>query len=205
VRYLIVLLSLILLAGCASKPILKASQTQSTAIVAPTASSVAPAVQSAPIASESLSAANLQPPATLDPNEIDCMATAIYEEARGETEKGKIGVGYVVMNRVKSKRWPPTVCEVVYQCSTRASPHSRRRSRICQFGWAAQRVRIVDARSYAHAQDLARLIMLGFAPNPIGRCTYFHSTAERTPRGRKYAMKIRVDHHLFYEYQLADL
>ena len=48
-------------------------------------------------------------------NELLCMAKNIYFESRGEPEAGMFTVGFVTMNRVRDKRWPNTICKVVYQ------------------------------------------------------------------------------------------
>lgn len=47
--------------------------------------------------------------------EIACLALNIYHEARGEGIKGMRAVASVVMNRVRSKLFPDTVCDVVSQ------------------------------------------------------------------------------------------
>ena len=44
-----------------------------------------------------------------------CLALAIYHEARGEAEIGQIAVAQVILNRAKSRKYPATVCGVVYQ------------------------------------------------------------------------------------------
>lgn len=43
-----------------------------------------------------------------------CLAKNIYFEARGESVKGQIAVALVTLNRVKDRRYPNTVCGVVY-------------------------------------------------------------------------------------------
>lgn len=48
-------------------------------------------------------------------NDLMCLATNIYHEARGEPEAGQFLVGFVTMNRVRDPRWPGSVCKVVYQ------------------------------------------------------------------------------------------
>lgn len=48
-------------------------------------------------------------------SELRYMTTIIYCEARGESYAGKKAVGIVVMNRVKSKKFPDSVKEVIYQ------------------------------------------------------------------------------------------
>jgi len=53
-------------------------------------------------------------PARLD-RQTQCLAQAIYFEARGEPLEGQLAVGQVVMNRVESDAYPDTTCEVVFQ------------------------------------------------------------------------------------------
>lgn len=47
--------------------------------------------------------------------EEDCLASAVYFEARGESVEGQLAVADVVLNRVKSDKYPDTICEVVEQ------------------------------------------------------------------------------------------
>lgn len=46
---------------------------------------------------------------------IDLLAKAIYAEARGESLKGQIAVGAVIINRLNSPDFPNTVYDVLYQ------------------------------------------------------------------------------------------
>ena len=43
-----------------------------------------------------------------------CMALNIYHEARSENMAGKFAVADVVLNRVNDRRYPDTVCGVIY-------------------------------------------------------------------------------------------
>lgn len=47
--------------------------------------------------------------------ELRCLALNIYFEARGEAPEGQLAVALVSMNRVHSKRYPNSVCRVVWQ------------------------------------------------------------------------------------------
>ena len=47
--------------------------------------------------------------------EQECLARAVYFEARGESLEGQLAVADVVLNRVASERYPDTICEVVVQ------------------------------------------------------------------------------------------
>jgi len=57
-----------------------------------------------------------------------CLAKAIYNEARGEPEKGQWAVAQVILNRVAHRAYPSTICGVVYQ---NAEKFNR-----CQFSFA---------------------------------------------------------------------
>jgi len=50
-----------------------------------------------------------------------CLAEAVYYEARSEVKSGQMAVAEVVLNRVKSKHYPNTVCGVVYQGAERST------------------------------------------------------------------------------------
>ena len=47
--------------------------------------------------------------------EQDCLASAVYFEARGEPLEGQLAVAEVVLNRARSGRYPSTICAVVRQ------------------------------------------------------------------------------------------
>ncbi|HEX3677218.1 MAG TPA: cell wall hydrolase [Sphingomicrobium sp.] len=47
--------------------------------------------------------------------ETNCLATAVYFEARGESLEGQLAVARVVINRSSSGRYPPDWCGVVKQ------------------------------------------------------------------------------------------
>ena len=78
--------------------------------------------------------------------EIKCLALNIYFEARGEPQNGQFAVAAVTMNRVKSHKFPNTVCKVVWQ---------RR-----QFSWThdGKSDRPRDKKAWQQAKDLAELV-----------------------------------------------
>lgn len=57
-----------------------------------------------------------------------CLALALYHEARGEPLEGQKAVGLTILNRVASKAYPSTICDVVFQNSHRLNA--------CQFSFA---------------------------------------------------------------------
>jgi len=48
-------------------------------------------------------------------NDVELLARLIHGEARGEPYVGMVAVGAVVLNRVKSSRFPNTIAGVIYQ------------------------------------------------------------------------------------------
>jgi len=76
---------------------------------------------------------------SLPNEEISCLAKNIYFEAKNQGTGGWLAVSFVTLNRVKDRRYPNTICGVVYQGQTRPSwqdpeimiPTRHR----CQFSW----------------------------------------------------------------------
>jgi len=50
-----------------------------------------------------------------DTQEQDCLASAVYFEARGEQLEGQLAVAEVVLNRTTSGKYPASICGVVEQ------------------------------------------------------------------------------------------
>ena len=51
--------------------------------------------------------------------DLECLAEAVYYEARSEPQEGQRAVAQVVLNRVRHIAYPGTICGVVYQGSER--------------------------------------------------------------------------------------
>ena len=73
----------------------------------------------------------------VDPEQLECMALNIYFESAVEPLAGKLAVSQVVLNRVKERNWPSTICEVIKEGPTYKNwkgnvyPVKDR----CQFSW----------------------------------------------------------------------
>ena len=52
---------------------------------------------------------------TNNSSNVNLLARAIYGEARGEPYTGQVAVGAVIMNRVRSGKFPNTIAGVIYQ------------------------------------------------------------------------------------------
>ncbi len=125
--------------------------------------------------------------------EIECLALNIYFEARGEPETGQLAVGHVVMNRVSSKRFPSTVCDVIQQGG------ALRRDR-CQFSWWC------DGRSdtprnkrlWEKSAELALKIYWGRSADPTEGALWYHADYV-TPYWRtEFERGPKIGRHIFY-------
>lgn len=67
------------------------------------------------IASNFLNSQNTSYAASSNTSDIQLMARAINGEARGEPYEGQVAVGAVILNRVKSSKFPNTISGVIYE------------------------------------------------------------------------------------------
>lgn len=97
--------------------------------------------------------------------DLDLMAAIIECEAGGESYEGKVGVGAVIMNRIRSSKFPNTLSEVIYQKG--------------QFTPAASgKLASVLSRGASQAcYDAARDVFAG--ANTIGDRLFFHAGGGR--------------------------
>lgn len=123
-----------------------------------------------------------------DAKQIVCLAQNIYHEGRGEPERGQFAIAAVTVNRVKSRLYPDTICEVVWQ-------HK-------QFSWtdhAADDREIHNHKAWRQALNIAEQVFHGGYPGTqFASATHFHAdyvSPEWSDRTRLIAL---VGRHLFY-------
>ena len=94
-------------------------------------------------------------------SDLDLMAAIIECEAGGESYEGKVGVGAVIMNRIRSGEFPNTLSEVIYQSGQFEPTWTGKLSNVLSRG--------ASEACYAAAQDV-------FAgANTIGDRLFFHA------------------------------
>lgn len=119
--------------------------------------------------------------------ELMCLSKVVYHEARGEPLEGKKAVAHVVMNRVNDKRWPNTVCKVVYQRG--------------QFSHFNKRKRFDNTSQ--HWMEIAELVIpiyLGLEKDNTGNAVYFNNP--RISKSKWFFRKLTktkdIGKHRFY-------
>lgn len=130
--------------------------------------------------------------------ERDCLAQAIYHEARGESEVGQLAVANVIVNRARSGKFPSTICGVIYQNAEKGYHR-------CQFTFAcdgrsdAPGERRAWARSAALAQQVYAEFATGDAVGAVpGSALYYHTTNVRPNWANTYSAVAQIGSHIFY-------
>jgi spore germination cell wall hydrolase CwlJ-like protein len=93
-------------------------------------------------------------------NQVDCVAKAIYFEARGEPFEGQLAVANVINNRVKSSKFPNTHCGVVHQAK-RIDDKIVKNKCAFSFYCDGKVEEIRDKKAYKLAENIAKLSMQG--------------------------------------------
>ncbi|MFC6638613.1 cell wall hydrolase [Sulfitobacter sediminilitoris] len=123
-----------------------------------------------------------------------CLAEALYFEARGETVKGQFAVAEVIMNRVKSARFPGSLCAVINQGTGKKYQ--------CQFTYTCDGYAevIAEPRAFARVGKVARYMMDGEVPSLTDGATHYHTTAVRPRWSKVYTRTAKIGVHLFYRH-----
>lgn len=119
-----------------------------------------------------------------------CLKTALYFEARGETLQGQFAVAEVILNRVDSGRYPHSVCGVVQQSGGGS----------CQFSYNCDGHADVmrDGAAADRAGRIARLMLDG-APRVLTEgATHFHTRAVAPKWAKRFPRTASIGAHLFY-------
>ena len=123
---------------------------------------------------------------------LDCLASAVYYEARSESEDGQRAVAQVVLNRVRHPNYPKSVCGVVYQGSNRSTG--------CQFTFTCDGslARRPAADGWARARRIAAEALDGRGYSPIGNATHYHTKAVNPYWSGSLARLGSLGAHIFY-------
>lgn len=117
-------------------------------------------------------------------DELNCLAGAVYFEAKGESLAGQLAVARVIVARTRSGRFPSSYCGVVYQPSQFSFVRGGTMPGINR-----------ASRAWANAARIARIAHEGSWKSPAEGALYFHAS-HVTPMNR--TMIAQVDHQVFY-------
>jgi len=117
--------------------------------------------------------------------EEECLAGAVYFEAKGEPLDGQLAVAQVIMNRTRSGRFPSSVCGVVFQPS--------------QFSFVRGHGFPPIARgslNWRQAVAIAKIATDDMWESSVDNALYFH--ARRVSPGWRLNRIATIGNHVFY-------
>ena len=155
----------------------------------------------------------------LSQQDLECMATNIYHESKNQSKLGMIAVARVVMNRVRDRRYPDTVCDVIYEgpvtesWKTRQDPNLPDEERIyyprrdrCQFSWYCDGkpddvISKKNNIAWRLAQDVAIEVLAFDKYNGIVEgATHYHADYVNPAWNKTITLITKVDDHIFYRW-----
>lgn len=108
------------------------------------------------------------------------LAQCIHGEARGESYKGQVAVGAVILNRVKSSKFPNTIAGVIYQ----------------RGAFDAVSDGQINQTPSDSCLKAARDAMNGY--DPTGGCLYYYNPATTTNKWMlSKPVSLRIGNHVF--------
>lgn len=115
-----------------------------------------------------------------------CLATAIYFEARSESQLGQFAVATVILNRAKAANYPSSICGVVYQGASRLNA--------CQFSFACdgQSDLPQNGRAWETAVAVATLAL------DVAAATHYHADYVDPSWSRSLHRLTKIGRHIFY-------
>jgi len=123
-------------------------------------------------------------PTSLSPD-IECLAGAVYFEAKSESLDGQLAVGRVIVARTASGRFPSSYCGVVMQHAQFSFVHG-----------GAMPVIDRSSHTWRQAVKIALIAHRGAWKSPAEGALFFHAARVGPVSGKTRVA--RIDNHVFY-------
>lgn len=131
---------------------------------------------------------------SISEKEFYCLQQNVYFEARNQSELGQRAVAWVTLNRMTHKRYPNTICEVVFQRK--------------QFSWTHDGKKdepgknILEQRAWQKAGEIADSVLdkwYNNAKSPVENAIMFHAHYVKPSWRKQYDRVAQIDDHIFYQ------
>jgi spore germination cell wall hydrolase CwlJ-like protein len=121
-----------------------------------------------------------------------CLSEAVFYEARSEKTAGQKAVAEVILNRVRSKHYPDSVCGVVYQGSERRTG--------CQFSFTCDGSldEVPSGKAWTRAQDIASLMLSSPVRKITQGATHYHTQNVQPVWSESLKLTKTIGTHKFY-------
>jgi N-acetylmuramoyl-L-alanine amidase len=122
-------------------------------------------------------------------DEANCVAVAVYHEARGESLEGQLAVAKVIMNRARSGKYPTSWCGVVKQPwqFSFVNPRSGYMPSVDQ-----------SSASWRKALGVTRLAVANAVQTVPEDCLWYHADYVAPSWGRRLTRVEKIGAHIFY-------
>ena len=119
--------------------------------------------------------------------DVECLARNIYWEAGVEDMAGKLAVGVITVNRVRTQHWGRGICDVVYSKD--------------QFSWTKVKKRAwvsLKGRTWSESKAAARAVLDGLTVKQLDKALFYHADYVR-PNWRDGSKRVtKIGKHIFY-------
>lgn len=119
--------------------------------------------------------------------QLQCLSKNIYYEAGIESDKGKLAVAQVTLNRVESGLWGDDICSVVYAKD--------------QFSWTKKRRKLhkPKGKAWADSRKIAIAAVAGKRIKPLKKSMYYHADYVKPYWSKKKKKVAKIGTHIFYK------
>lgn len=119
--------------------------------------------------------------------DVECLARNIYWEAGVEDIMGKIAVGTITINRVRTHAWGRHICDVVY------APEQFSWTKIKKRGWIN-----LKGKAWADSKAAADAVLNGIKVKQLDKALFYHADYV-DPNWRDNSKQvIKIGRHIFY-------
>jgi N-acetylmuramoyl-L-alanine amidase len=119
--------------------------------------------------------------------EANCIAVAVYHEARGESLEGQLAVARVIMNRAASGRYPTSWCGVVKQPWQFSFVHNGYMPSVDE-----------SSQAWRNALGITRLAINNAVQSVPTDCLWYHANYVSPSWGRRLTRVSQIGAHIFY-------
>jgi N-acetylmuramoyl-L-alanine amidase len=120
-------------------------------------------------------------------DEANCIAVAVYHEARGESLEGQVAVAKVIMNRAASGKYPTSWCGVVKQPWQFSFVHHGRFPSVDE-----------GSDAWHKALGVTRLAVSNVVTSVPTDCLWYHADYVAPSWGRRLTRVDKIGAHIFY-------
>ena len=132
--------------------------------------------------------------------DMHCLYLNVYHEARGEPIEGQLAVAHVTLNRVKSSRFPDTICKVVKQGKYKNGQPVKDK---CQFHWwcDGRGDKVHNQRDWKSVKTNVDTAVKWYkVGEDFSKAALFYHTKNMTTRwSRKFTKVATIGKHAFFD------